>query len=173
MSNAVHPDRTDRVISYDMFPLRNQRRLLGGPSRKCQSKFLRISRELSPHLFGCLMAITLSGFQHVAPTAEHSGSAPRTGPQEEGGVLLPNGWRIAPAGEQVSLSTLPMSLALSPDEKHVLALNGGFLPPTISVIDLAATRETARVPVPDGWLGLTFNKAGDPISKRPTSFPNS
>ena len=88
---------------------------------------------------------------------------PRTGRQTDGGFLLPNGWSITPAGEQISLSTLPMSLALSPDEEHALVLNGGFLPPTISVIDLAATRETARVPVPDGWLGITFNKAGDKV----------
>ena len=86
-----------------------------------------------------------------------------TGRQTDGSVLLPNGWTITPAGEQIPLSTLPMSLALSPDEKHALVLNGGFLPPTISVIDLAGTRETARVPVPDGWLGLTFNKAGDKV----------
>ena len=86
-----------------------------------------------------------------------------TGRQSDGSALLPNGWRITPAGEQIPLSTLPMSLALSPDEKHALVLNGGFLPPTISVIDLTTARETARVPVPDGWLGLTFNKAGDKV----------
>ncbi len=87
----------------------------------------------------------------------------QAGRQADGGVLLPNGWMITPAGKQIALSTLPMSLALSPDEKYLLVLNGGFLPPTISVVDLAAERELERVPAPDAWLGLTFNQAGDKV----------
>jgi YVTN family beta-propeller protein len=78
-------------------------------------------------------------------------------------MLLPNGWSISPAGKQVPLSTLPMSLLISPDGKYALVLHGGFLPPSISVIDIAAAKETSRVPVDDAWLGLTFNKAGDKV----------
>ena len=78
-------------------------------------------------------------------------------------VTLPNGWRLTPAGRQVPLSTLPMSIALAPGGKHAIALNGGFLPPTLSVIDTAAGRETARVPVKDAWHGLTFNASGDKL----------
>ena len=35
------------------------------------------------------------------------------GKQADGTVMLPNGWRIAPVGEQVPLDTLPMSTAIS------------------------------------------------------------
>jgi YVTN family beta-propeller protein len=35
--------------------------------------------------------------------------------------------------------------------------------PVISVIDLMAERETARVPVEDAWLGLTFHPKGDRV----------
>ncbi len=113
-----------------------------------------------------LLAAVLLCCAHLGPQTFDEPQAARqrySGRQNDGSVLLPNGWRITPAGEQVSLSTLPMSIALAPDEKNALVLNGGFLPPTISVIDLATTRETARVAVPDGWLGLTFNKAGDKV----------
>ena len=50
-------------------------------------------------------------------------------------MLLPNGWKIAPVGEQVPLDTLPMSSAISPNGRFMLVLNGGYKPPTISVID--------------------------------------
>lgn len=85
----------------------------------------------------------------------------RVGPLPEGGFLLNSGWRLQPAGKQVPLDTFPMSSALSPDGKYLLVLNGGYRPPSISVLDLETSTEISRVPVPDGWLGLTFTKKGD------------
>src|SRR5437868_13466536 len=82
--------------------------------------------------------------------------APReqVGPLPAGGFLLNSGWRLQPAGNQVAVSTLPMSTALSPDGKFLLILNGGYNPPSISVLDVAAEKEVSRTPVPDAWLGL-------------------
>ncbi len=82
------------------------------------------------------------------------------GKQADGTVLLPNGWKIAPVGEQVPLDTLPMSSAISPNGRFVLVLNGGYKPPSISVIDAATKKELSRVKVADGWLGLTFSPDG-------------
>ena len=82
------------------------------------------------------------------------------GRQTDGTVLLPNGWKIAPVGEQVPLDTLPMSSAISPNGRFVLVLNGGYKPPSISVIDAASKKELSRVKVADGWLGLTFSPDG-------------
>jgi YVTN family beta-propeller protein len=87
----------------------------------------------------------------------------QVGPLASGGFLLNSGWRLRPAGRQVPLSTLPMSSTLSPDGKYLLVLNGGYLPPSISVLDVAAEREIGRTPVPDGWLGLTFSPKGDRV----------
>ncbi len=98
-----------------------------------------------------------------SPQAGLNAGRVQPGPQSDGTILLPNGWSISPAGKQIPLSTLPMSAALSPDEHYLLVLNGGFLPPSISVINLQTETETARVPVKDAWLGLTFNKAGDKV----------
>jgi YVTN family beta-propeller protein len=56
-----------------------------------------------------------------------------------------------------------MTAVLSPDDRYLLVLNGGFLPPSISVIDVAAGTETARVAVKDAWHGLAFNAAGDKV----------
>ncbi len=82
------------------------------------------------------------------------------GKQADGTVVLPNGWSIAPVGTQVPLDTLPMSSAISPNGRFVLVLNGGYRPPSISVIDAASRKELSRVKVADGWLGLTFSPDG-------------
>jgi len=89
--------------------------------------------------------------------------APReqVGPLPSGGFLLNSGWRLQPAGHQVPVGTLPMSSALSPDGKFLLVLNGGYNPPSISVLDVASEKEIGRTPVADGWLGLTFSPKGD------------
>jgi YVTN family beta-propeller protein len=91
--------------------------------------------------------------------------APRVqiGLQPDGAFLLHSGWRLTPAGKQIPLSTLPMSMAISPDGKYLLVLNGGYLPPSISVLDVASERETARVAVEDAWLGIAFNRRGDRV----------
>ena len=80
----------------------------------------------------------------------------RVGPLPGGGFLLSSGWKIDPAGNQVALDTFPMSSALSPDGKYLLVLNGGYKPPTISVIELDPARVVNSVRVQDGWLGLAF-----------------
>src|SRR5687768_5509520 len=85
-------------------------------------------------------------------------SAPRqqVGPLEGGGFLLNSGWKLQPAGRQTPLDTLPMASALSKDGKHLLVLNGGYNPPSITVLQADTMQETSRTPVADGWLGLTF-----------------
>lgn len=87
----------------------------------------------------------------------------RVGPLAQGGFLLNSGWRLLPAGRQVPLDTFPMSSALSRDGRYLLVLNGGYKPPSISVLDTASAREISRVPVADAWLGLAFSPAGDRV----------
>ena len=87
----------------------------------------------------------------------------RVGPLPGGGFLLNSGWRLSPAGTQVQLDTFPMSAALAPDGRYLLALNGGYNPPSISVLDTTSVRETSRIPVADGWLGLAFSPKGDRV----------
>jgi len=91
--------------------------------------------------------------------------APReqVGPLPGGGFLLNSFWRLQPAGKQIPLDTFPMSSALSPDGRYLLVLNGGYKPPTISVLEAATGHETNRVRVADAWLGLTFSPKGDRV----------
>ncbi len=84
----------------------------------------------------------------------------RVGPLPEGGFLLNSGWLLRPAGEQIPLSTMPMASALSPDGKFLAILQGGYLPPSVSIHDAATLRKVSEVPLPDAWLGLAFAPQG-------------
>ena len=85
------------------------------------------------------------------------------GPTGDGGFLLNTGWRIQPAGENIPLSTLPMSQALAPDGRMLAVLNGGYAPPSVSLLDLETSRESARVAIGDGWRGLAFSPSGEKL----------
>ncbi|MGA2268197.1 MAG: bifunctional YncE family protein/alkaline phosphatase family protein [Bryobacteraceae bacterium] len=87
----------------------------------------------------------------------------RVGPLPDGAFLLNSGWRLAPVGKQVPLDTFPMATALSPDGKYLLVLNGGYRPPSVSVIETASARVVSSARVADGWLGLAFSPKGDRV----------
>src|SRR5450631_2295700 len=72
---------------------------------------------------------------------------------------LPVNWRVQPAGKQVALDLLPLSAAVSPDGKFLLALNAGSKP-SISVVEMGATQEIAQVAIADAGLGLAFSPDG-------------
>jgi len=72
---------------------------------------------------------------------------------------LPVNWRVQPTGTQVALDPLPLSAAVSPDGKFLLALNAGSRP-SISVIETGAMKETARLAIADAGLGLAFSPDG-------------
>jgi YVTN family beta-propeller protein len=104
--------------------------------------------------------LVLSSFAAAAGLLSQPEPPQRPGPLPQGGFLLNSGWRIQPAGKQVPLDTFPMATALSKDGKYLLVLNGGYNPPSISVLETASMAELNRVRVADGWLGLTFSPDG-------------
>jgi len=86
--------------------------------------------------------------------------APRVGPQADGRTLLPNGWSIRPAGRQIETGTMPMSSVMTPDGKFLLVLNGGYMPPNVTVFDAKTMAAVHTEPVKDGWLGLAITPNG-------------
>src|ERR1035441_8090256 len=107
------------------------------------------------------MAVALITF--VAILSSQPVPREHVGPLPGGAFLLNSGWRLDPVGRQVPLDTLPMSTALTPDGKYLLALNGGYLPPSVNVIETSSGRVTGSVPVTDGWLGLAISPKGDMV----------
>src|SRR5450631_4045163 len=109
------------------------------------------------------IALAIAFLSLVAMLGSQPSPREQVGPLPGGAFLLNSGWRLDPVGRQVALDTLPMSTALSPDGKYLLVLNGGYKPPSVSVIETASGRVTATVPVPDGWLGLAISPKGDMV----------
>ena len=75
----------------------------------------------------------------------------QVGPEPDGGFLLNTGWHIHPAGKTIPLSTLPMSLASSPDGQRIAVLNGGFLPASVDFLDMRTAAKTSSVSITDAW----------------------
>lgn len=82
------------------------------------------------------------------------------GPRRDGSVLLNTGWMLRPAGRQIPLSTFPMNVQAAPGGRFLVVLEGGYLPPTITVLEAATMRRVDQGRLEDAWLGLTFAKAG-------------
>ena len=108
-----------------------------------------------------LFALALGGSLLLQEGISQNAPKEQVGPLANGGFLLNSGWKLQPAGKQVPVDTLPMSTAFSKDGKYLLVLNGGYNPPTISVIDVAGKRELGQTPLPDAWLGLAIAPAGN------------
>ncbi len=74
-------------------------------------------------------------------------------------TLLPNGWRISPAGRHFSIGDLPLAMTLSPDGHALVVTNNGYQRPSLKVFDL--DHETASsVSMDDAWLGLAWHPDG-------------
>ena len=109
------------------------------------------------------VALAVAAVSAAAVLSSQTAPPERVGPLPDGSFLLSSGWRLHPAGRQVPLDTLPMSTALSRDGKYLLVLNGGYKPPSISVVDTATARVVSSTPAPDAWLGLTFAPNSDRV----------
>ena len=77
----------------------------------------------------------------------------------DGTVLLPNGWRISPAGRSVPVGTLPLALALLPDGR-VVSLLSGYSATGLVVVDPGRWAVTDSVPLSAAWLGLAVAADG-------------
>src|SRR5580700_1801460 len=98
----------------------------------------------------------------AAAVVSSSQPAPReqVGPLRDGGFLLNSGWRVKPAGTEIPLDTLPLSSVLSKDGRFLIVLNGGYNPPSLSVLDTKDGHEVGRTPVTDAWLGMSLSPNG-------------
>ncbi len=83
------------------------------------------------------------------------------GPLGKGATLLPNGWRIAPAGRHVMVGDLPLAMLVTPDGRWAIVTNNGYDKPTLTVVELdTLSSPDPRTPVADAWLGLAWHPDG-------------
>ena len=106
-------------------------------------------------------SLTIGAFSMHSQTPQVQPPArTQVGPESDGGFLLNTGWHIHPAGTTIPLSTLPMSLAPSPDEQRIAVLNGGYLPASVDYLDMKTVTRTSSVSITDAWRGLAFSGDG-------------
>ncbi|MGD0038474.1 MAG: alkaline phosphatase family protein [Bacteroidota bacterium] len=77
--------------------------------------------------------------------------------EKDNRVLLPNGWWLSPAGEQIRLGDFPMNAALSEDEKCLAISHSGQSKAEIWLMDLKAKKNLQKIELPDTWYGIKFS----------------
>src|SRR5205807_6392216 len=95
----------------------------------------------------------------VVPPA-HAENPPRPGPTADG-FLLPNGWRITPAGRQLQTADLPLNILPLSDGQHALMACSGFNRHELLLVDLNELKVLARETVFQSWFGLAATRAQD------------
>jgi YVTN family beta-propeller protein len=81
----------------------------------------------------------------------------------DGGYLLPNGWRLSPAGRHAVLPDYVLNLTPSPDGRSVVALHCGHSPHGLAVLDAATMEIRQQVPLKSAWLGLAWAPDGKTV----------
>ena len=72
-------------------------------------------------------------------------------------VLLPNGWKLSPAGRSLPLGDLPLNMTVSPSGKRIAVTNNGQSVQSIQLIDPVREKQLDVVEIPKSWYGLKFS----------------
>lgn len=70
--------------------------------------------------------------------------------------LLPNGWWLSPAGEQIRLGDFPTNGALSDDQAYLAVAQSGQSKAELLLIDLKEKKVTQAIRLKDIWQGIAF-----------------
>ena len=110
-------------------------------------------------LLPLLVLLSCSGNPSSQPAAEAPGvlPGPIAGTTQ---TLLPNGWKLSPAGTITPLGDLPLSLEISPDGRLAAVTNGGWGENSVQLLDAATGRVLDTRVVPAAWAGLAFGPEG-------------
>ncbi|HEX3657489.1 MAG TPA: alkaline phosphatase family protein [Pirellulales bacterium] len=97
----------------------------------------------------------------VLPCLAQQPEPPRYAGATPSGFLLPNGWTLSPAGEQLVLSDLPLNILplttsgeASPLGGRALVATSGYNAHELVLVDFAAHKVLDRQTVPQSWFGL-------------------
>jgi YVTN family beta-propeller protein len=76
------------------------------------------------------------------------------------GVLLPDGWRVTPAGRQLESGDMILSAQVSPDGQTLAFTNTGYTRHQLHLVDLATEKEIVTFPLERAWSGLAWSPNG-------------
>ncbi|MFD2286671.1 beta-propeller fold lactonase family protein [Pedobacter petrophilus] len=73
-------------------------------------------------------------------------------------VLLPNGWKLSPAGHAIPLGDLPLNMQVSSSGKYVAITNNGQSTQSLQLIDAKSEKVLDEKILTKSWYGLAFSK---------------
>jgi YVTN family beta-propeller protein len=73
-------------------------------------------------------------------------------------VLLPNGWKLSPAGRHLQLGDLPLNMQLSTSGKLLAVTNNGQSTQSIQLIDPVNEKLLDEKVLTKSWYGLAFSR---------------
>jgi YVTN family beta-propeller protein len=110
---------------------------------------------LGAAIAGALVGLAAAAPREIGrPTQERPHAVP-------GGFDLPSGWRITPAAPAVAKTgDWVVKLTTAPDGRAVIALNAGFLPHGLTVIDPVTRKAVQHIRLRSAWLGMSWAPDG-------------
>ncbi len=73
-------------------------------------------------------------------------------------ILLPNGWKLSPAGHSVQLGDLPLNMQLSASGKYLATTNNGQSTQSLQLIDPKTEQIIDEKVLAKSWYGIAFSK---------------
>ena len=115
-------------------------------------------------IFSLITAAAWTAVQRSRIRHPHSGQEITIPGNDGDGVLLPDGWRVTPAGRQLDSGDMILSAAVSPDGKLLAFTNSGYTRHQFHIVDLTTEKEIATFPLDRTWSGLAWSPNGLPCS---------
>ena len=78
--------------------------------------------------------------------------------KKTGQVLLPNGWKLSPAGRSLTLGDFPLNMQLSASGKLLAITNNGQSTQSVQLIDPRSEKLLDEKVLGKSWYGLAFSK---------------
>jgi hypothetical protein len=79
------------------------------------------------------------------------------------GFLLPNGWKLKPAGEHLVLTDLPLNIVPLPGGKQALVATSGYNRHELSLVDLTTGKVLDKQAVRQSWFGLALDASSQRV----------
>jgi YVTN family beta-propeller protein len=79
-------------------------------------------------------------------------------------TVLPNGWKLTPAGKIVALAgDMPLRVLPLPDGRRTLVLTGGYHDHSLSIVEIASGKILSTLELGKDWAGLAVDSAGSTV----------
>src|SRR6266568_1170559 len=112
-------------------------------------------------IFGSFaLAAAVAGTTWVSRAQGAPAQPSSPGNLSDGTTLLPNGWRLAPAGKHVMVGNMPLNVIQSPDSRYLIVTNNGLAKPSFSIVDVASWSVKNTTALDHAWLGLAWHPDG-------------